>query len=798
MIPTGTIHLIKRKARTFIILTRSRPIKQVMARAMHPTLQRQESELVLFFMKLSVFFLGMASAPTTGGVASLALPGCPDKCGDVLIPYPFGIGVQCAAVSLSSFFNLDCNSTSHPPRPTVGGPVNLAIDVADISLEHGEIRVLVPVSYICFTSSATVSATIRVMFGLEDTPFLPSTGRNHFTVIGCNTLGLIGGFRGGTSQYLAGCYSYCDSISGASDDGAPCTGTGCCEASIPTNLATFNVSFPMNSSNVWEFNPCFYAMVSEVGWYSFRRRDLVGQLGFVNERAKDGAPFIGNWAVRNGSCLESNLCVSMNSYCESASNGPGYLCKCSLGYEGNAYLNNGCQDIDECMLREQDPKYEELYPCRNGVCHNTPGGYNCKCKGGTRSDGTNFGCRPLRTPDEQLAIGLSVSAVVMISLACFLTMQLQRKRHMKEKDEYFKKNGGLRLYDEMRSRQVDTVRILTENEIRIATDNYNEDRVLGRGGHGMVYKGTLDDNREVAIKKSKVINDDCRDEFVNEIIILSQINHRNIVRLLGCCLDIDVPMLVYEFVSNGTLYEFIHGSADCNLPPIPLDLRLKIATQSADALAYLHSSASRTILHGDVKSANILLDDQHNAKVADFGASALKSMDESEFIVLVQGTLGYLDPESFISHLLTDKSDVYSFGVVLLELITRKRALYTGNSSKEKRSLSHSFILMFHQNKHRTMLDSEILNDAVAMVIVEKLAILAVHCLSARGDDRPTMKEVAEQLRVLWRHQMHAASVAHYDCDFDSNYGGSSSSVVLPLDEMTDQSFDTCKLVQLS
>jgi len=376
-------------------------------------------------------------------------------------------------------------------------------------------------------------------------------------------------------------------------------------------------------------------------------------------------------------------------------------------------------------------------------------------------------------------------------------MQLQRKRHKKEKDEYFKQNGGLKLYDEMRSRQVDTVRILTENDIRIATDNYNEDRVLGCGGHGMVYKGTLEDNREVAIKKSKVINDNCRDEFVNEIIILSQINHRNIVRLLGCCLDIDVPMLVYEFVSNGTLHEFLHGSADRNLLPIPLDLRLKIATQSAEALAYLHSSTSRTILHGDVKSANILLDDQHNAKVADFGASTLKSMDESEFIMLVQGTLGYLDPESFINHLLTDKSDVYSFGVILLELMTRKRALYVDDTSKEKRSLAHSFLLMFHKNKHQTVLDPEIADDAAAMVVIEKLAVLTVHCLSMRGEDRPTMKEVAERLRVLWRHQMHAAGVAKYDCDFGSNYGGSSS-VVFPLDEMTYRSLETCKLVDLS
>jgi serine/threonine protein kinase len=102
----------------------------------------------------------------------------------------------------------------------------------------------------------------------------------------------------------------------------------------------------------------------------------------------------------------------------------------------------------------------------------------------------------------------------------------------------------------------------------------------------MVNRGTLDDNKEVSIKKSKLKNDDSREEFVNEIIILSQINHRNIVRLLGCCLEVDVLMLVYEYISNGTLFEFLHVNQ--SRPPIPLDLRLKIATQSAEALAYIH------------------------------------------------------------------------------------------------------------------------------------------------------------------------------------------------------------------
>ena len=255
-------------------------------------------------------------------------------------------------------------------------------------------------------------------------------------------------------------------------------------------------------------------------------------------------------------------------------------------------------------------------------------------------------------------------------------------------------------------------------------------------------------------------------------------------------MDIDVPMLVYEFVSHGTLSEFLHGADPRS--PIPFDLRLKIATQSAEALAYLHSSPSRTIVHGDVKSANILLDDQLNAKVGDFGASALKSMDESEFIMFVNGTLGYLDPESFISRRLTAKSDVYSFGVVLLELMTRNRAIYS-DSFNGKESLSYTFPLMFHQKTHHVMLDSEITDDA-DMVVLENMTELAVHCLSQRGNDRPTMKEVAERLEMMRRLHLHTTN-GRDDNRFARNYGGSSS-VVVPFDEATHGTIDMSELVE--
>ncbi|KAK9073066.1 hypothetical protein SSX86_007388 [Deinandra increscens subsp. villosa] len=296
------------------------------------------------------------------------------------------------------------------------------------------------------------------------------------------------------------------------------------------------------------------------------------------------------------------------------------------------------------------------------------------------------------------------------------------------------------------------MKIFKAEELEKASDNYANYNILGRGGNGTVYKGTLPDERVVAIKKSQRLDQEQRNQFINEMVILAQINHPNMVQLLGCCLETEVPMLAYEFVSNDTLHCHIHNRTS-GKGRLSWDSRLRIAHESAGALAYLHTDAKTSIIHRDVKSTNILLDENYTAKIADFGASRFVPLGHDQVTMLVQGTIGYLDPEYFHKGQLTDKSDVYSFGVVLAELLTGKKPIDPERGAKDM-NLATYFLKVKKENRLLEIVDHQVVREASD----EQLKVtcdLVCRCLNQAGENRPSMKEVAIELDTLRKSGKH-------------------------------------------
>ena len=342
----------------------------------------------------------------------------------------------------------------------------------------------------------------------------------------------------------------------------------------------------------------------------------------------------------------------------------------------------------------------------------------------------------------------------MLICSSWLYLIVKQRKLIKLKQRFFEQNGGLILQQKLSKQENSTAiaKIFTKEEMQKATNNYDENLIIGQGGFGTVYKGILPDNGIVAIKKSKTIDENQIEQFINEVVVLSQINHKNVVKLLGCCLETQVPLLVYEFIPNGTLFEYIHHESKAST--ISWETRLRIAVETAEALSYLHFAASPPIIHRDVKSSNILLDSTYIAKVSDFGTSRLVPLDQTQLATMVQGTLGYLDPEYMQTSQLTEKSDVYSFGVVLVELLTGKKAL-SFDRPEEERSLAMYFISFLKDNRLFEILEKHIVKEGKAEHLKE-VAHLAKRCLRLKGEDRPTMKEVATELEGLRKVEMHS------------------------------------------
>ncbi|XP_071728288.1 probable receptor-like protein kinase At5g61350 [Rutidosis leptorrhynchoides] len=381
------------------------------------------------------------------------------------------------------------------------------------------------------------------------------------------------------------------------------------------------------------------------------------------------------------------------------------------------------------------------------------------------SNNDSRGGGPTTTVDESIGV-----AIGMIALAVLIFSLVRRKNKAKgwEKEgnsftSWFRplnasycsslissksktKNG----FSSVLFSKVGLGRSFTFNELRDATNNFDESAVIGVGGFGKVYIGEVEPGMKLAIKRGNPKSSQGINEFQTEIELLSKLRHRHLVSLIGYCDENKEMILVYEYMSNGPLRDHIYGST---LPSLTWRQRLEISIGAARGLHYLHTGGtSQCIIHRDVKTTNILLDDNFVAKVSDFGLSKTgPEMDQTHVSTAVKGSFGYLDPEYFRRQQLTEKSDVYSFGVVLFEILCARPAL-DPTLPREQVNLAE-----WAMSKQRKGVIGMIVDTNIAKTICPESLIKYVEaaekCLAEYGVDRPSMGDVLWNLEFALQLQ---------------------------------------------
>ncbi|KAF8711220.1 hypothetical protein HU200_029236 [Digitaria exilis] len=758
----------------------------------------------------------------------IGLPGCNTTCGNVSVPYPFGLSPGYYWPGL----NLTCD-TSHGGAPRLLlGDGTLRVTGINVSDMIPTVRVVHEGSLINSTAGGGWNASFGR--GFTEHGYMLSID-NELVVFGCNVVAtlLVDGIEAAkTNNTISIDTGDVDDVPSVDDssDGM----SGCCRSPVTMPAPPREVQavrLHRGSDTADEKQLPVNVFVAETGW--------IDELRNMSLRADEvrEVPFVLKWSVTRGlppgpdyKCAEAvrrKLCKSKNSRCRNAYPGPGYTCFCEDGYDGNPYLAGaggckvpysrylshggtprllldsnrtlqvigvslsdstlrvvhhtritlddvvidysvnvtrvsfqlpdiaesymlsarnefvyfgngmqatlyghkyrnssggaysnitGCVNIDECKITPQR--------CFGHHCRNIPGTYKCTCRLGTFGNANKpDGCVRLSSALSKLIkknkIALSAASgpvLLLLGLGITLVPRKIKKHKMKVlKQKYFKQNRG-QLLQQLMSHRADIAErmIIPMDELAKATNNFDKARELGDGGHGTVYKGILSDLHVVAITKSKITVQKEINEFINEVAILSQVNHKNVVKLFGCCLETEVPLLVYEFISNGTLYHHLHIDGPRSLS---WTNRLRIAIEIATSRAYLHSAVSIQIIHRDIKSTNVLLDDTLTAK----------------------------------TNRLTEKSDVYSFGVILVEVLTRKKTF--SYLSPEGDGLVSHFLDLHAQGNLIEIIDPQVIEEGGEEV--QEVATLAASCINLlRGDERPTMRQVEHTLEGLRSSKM--------------------------------------------
>ncbi|KAL3326337.1 hypothetical protein AABB24_037158 [Solanum stoloniferum] len=330
-----------------------------------------------------------------------------------------------------------------------------------------------------------------------------------------------------------------------------------------------------------------------------------------------------------------------------------------------------------------------------------------------------------------IVFGSLCAAAVLLMTIIFVFLKMRRRFHV-SKDQSLPKFPM----------RIEGVKTLSFEELEAATNSFSSTTIIGQGGYGKVYKGILAEGTIVAIKRAQQGSLQGEKEFSTEIELLSRLHHRNLVSLVGYCNEGIEQMLVYEFMPNGSLHDLLSASYEQRLS---LGTRLYIALGAARGILYLHSEADPPIIHRDIKPNNILLDSKFTAKVSDFGISRLAPLPDAEtsgnVSTVVKGTPGYLDPEYFFTHKLTEKNDVYSLGIVFLELLTGLRPISHGrNIVQEVNAACQSGMMS-------SIIDKSI--GPYSSDCVKKFLDLAIKCSLDEQKDRPFMLEVVRELENI-------------------------------------------------
>ncbi|CAI0467197.1 unnamed protein product [Linum tenue] len=395
---------------------------------------------------------------------------------------------------------------------------------------------------------------------------------------------------------------------------------------------------------------------------------------------------------------------------------------------------------------------------------------------------------------RNLAIWLSAAAaaaavVVLISLIAFLLKRKKKKNNNKGSNSVKnsatgekKSHSWITVHTDNTTTQGSPLPELNLklkmplSEILAVTDNFNPKLLIGSGGFGKVYEGKLANGVTVAVKRSESGHGQGRPEFQTEVLVLSKIRHRHLVSLIGYCDDGAEMILVYEFMKNGTLRDHLYRS-DATM--LNWKQRLEICIGSAKGLHYLHTGSDGGIIHRDVKSTNILLDENYVAKVADFGLSQAGLPDPDHHSMALKGSFGYLDPEFFRTFQLTDKSDVYSFGVVLLEVVCARPAIVNSTAARrEEINLAEWGMAWQKKGEIEKIVDPSILGEMNPSSL-RKFAEVAEKCLRPDGVDRPTMLDVCWDLEYAL--QLQQGTPARREPSEDSMMDDASSNILRPI-----------------